>query len=131
MQKIISQDLSGSEEQAQAIVEYSWQEGEIAWLHAFPDVYRVQFTGKRWLVGNQWSRRKIYQFKYLEGSDGRDVETMGLDRNGISHDQEDFFYTTKQEAIERCIRYLINIRNMALNSYEKDWYRLKKFEEKE
>jgi hypothetical protein len=131
MQKIISQDLSGSETEANKIAEYTWEEGEIAWLFDYDKVYRVIFTGKRWIIGNKWGRNKIYQFKYLEGSCGRDVKYLGLDNDGISHSNEDMFYTTKQEALTRCYRYIDRVKQNAIEEHYKTYHELKKYEEKE
>lgn len=131
MQKIINQDLGGSETEANKIAQYTWTEGEIAWLADYEKIYRVIFTGQKWIIGNKWGRKKIYQFKYLEGSCGRDVSTLGLDDNGISHREEESFYTTKQEALDRCYRYIVRVKDAALDEHYKRYCELKKFEEKE
>lgn len=132
MQKIIKQDLGNSEEIANSIAEYTWAEDEIAWLFdsTWRDVFKVQFTGKHWLSGNKWGRDKIYQYRFLDSSGEHDLKRKGLDNDGISHDDEDDFYTTKEEALSRGIRHISNKLQSSVDEHIEDLKRLQDFNNK-
>ena len=124
MQKIIEQELGGDKEKAKDIVKYTWAKDEIAFYFCptFNDVFKIQFTGERWFLLSRWSKGdKIYQYKYLESS-GRDITYAG--EKGISHGNENVFYTTKEEAIERGIRYTEYQLNEAIDKHKSDLARL-------
>ena len=127
MKKIIEQDLTGAYEDAQTEAQYTWKENEIAWYFCttYCDVFKVQFTGKHWLSGNKWRYNKIYQYKYLESSGNLDFHYRGKD--GISHDEEGVFYTTKKEAIVYGIAWIKARKADALEKYKKDFDRLKNY----
>ena len=131
MQKIIKQDLCGSEETAKSLAQYTWQKNEIAWYFdtTYRDIFKVEFTGEHWIVGNKWGRSKIYQYKYLESSGEHELNRKGLDYNGISHGNEEFFYTTKQEALTRGFRFIEAVKNEAILTFEKDMNRLNVYEQ--
>lgn len=134
MQKILEQDLSGSENEALLKVEYTWQKDEIAYFFDtnYCDVFKVRFTGDNWLSGNKWSRKKIYKFKYLESSGDHEFKTRGSDVNHrYSHTEEDKFYTNKKEALERGFKYIEAIKNDALKTFESNKIRLNLYELKD
>ncbi len=121
MQKIILQNLSGDKEIAKTQVIYTWQKDDIAYYFCttFRDVFKVQFTGERWFIPYRWGNdSKIYQYKYLDSSSPSNLSHRG--ENGVSHGSEDEFYTTKEEAIERGIRYINNVFNAAIKEYSED-----------
>ncbi len=125
MQKIISQDLSGSQTEAEKIAQYSWKEGEIAWLFdsEYIDVFKVKFTGRNWLRGNKWGRAKAYEFKYLEGSGNQDL-TIEDTISNISSGIEDEFFTTKKEAVDLGYLLIALTRENAINKFASDSKRL-------
>ena len=127
-QKIIKQELNGSDLGALAIAKFTWKKDEIAWYfcNSFRDVFRVQFTGEHWLSGNKWSREKIYQYKYLDTS-GRELEYTGDNGNRISHSNEENFYTTKEAAVERALSYINAVKKRALKSCREDKIRIEKY----
>jgi len=129
MQKIIVQDLCGDEETAKKEAKYTWQKGEIAWYFCtnYRDVFKVEFTGERWISGNKWRYEKIYQYKYLECSGDHDLNSKGLEDDGISHGEEGLFYSTKEEALARGFMCIKTIKNYALETFEKDLNRLKEY----
>ena len=131
MQKIIEQDLSGHLETANTNAIYTWEKDEIAWYfcRTYNDVFKVQFTGKHWLSGNKWRYNKIYQYKYLESSGEHNLATKGIDRDGISHGDENEFYTIKEEAIEIGLKYINRVFNDAIETHKKDTLKLSKFME--
>ena len=106
MQKIKRQRLSGSLEEAEKKAKYTWGKAEMAYYFCttYKEVFKVQFTGKRWLAGNAWGRKKIYQYKYIEGSGHMD--TVLNTRYGISHDEEKVFFSEKKEALRQGMNYL-------------------------
>lgn len=129
-QKIIEQRLSGSEETAELEAKYTWKKDEIAWYYCntFKDVFKVQFTGKNWLIGNKWGRSKIYQYKHLDDHSGdHDIAREGLDHDGISHSNENNFYTTKEAVVHEALRHIEAIKDYALKEYEEDKEKIKKF----
>lgn len=130
MQKIIEQNLGGSEDDANSKAEYTWEKDEIAFLFCTTrrDVNKVQFDGKRWLSGNKWGRNKIYQYKYLETSGNRDISGMGLDDDGISWDREERFFSTREEAIQLGFRFIERVKNDAIEVFEKDMEKLTNYE---
>lgn len=133
MQKIIDQKLGGSEETAKLQAQYTWEKDEVAWYFCktYRDVFKVQFTGKHWIVGNKWRYDKIYQYKYLESSnEHHNLVTKGLYNDGISHGSEDEFYTSKQEALTIGFRYIERVKKRAIEEFEKDSARLKGYEQK-
>ncbi len=127
MQKIINQNLGGSEEQAKEKAEYTWVKGETAWLFESitRDVCKVEFTGEHWLIGNKWGREKIYQFLHLENSSDSEFAFKG-----ISHDSEDSFFTTKKEALDRGYNYIGRVREDALKQFNQDSKRLMEYAKK-
>jgi hypothetical protein len=126
MQKIIEQKLSGDQETAKKEAKYTWEKGEIAWLfdHIYRDIFKVEFTGEHWLIGNKWSRSKIYEYKYLESSGYHDLKTKGFDNDGISHDNEKVFYTTKEEALKRDYDYINKVEQECIDKCKEDRLRL-------
>lgn len=132
MQKIITQDLGGSEETAKEKAQYTWQKDEIAWYFnlSYKDVFKVKFTGERWIIGNAWSRRKIYQYQYLATSGDHDLKRMGLDNNGISHGEEEEFFTTKDEAVAKGFKYLQREKDYFMREYEKNMLKLMSYNTK-
>lgn len=133
MQKILDQKLSGSEEDAKAKAIYTWEKNEIAWIFntTYLDVFKVKFTGEHWLCGNKWGWYKIYQYRYLECSGEHFLNSMGLNDDGISHDEEDKFYSTKEEALNRGYRCIVRIRNEAVKDFEKVMKRLGEYKQKQ
>ncbi len=130
MRKIIKQELGGDEETAKQLAEYTWQKDEEAWFYCniYRNVYKVKFTGEHWLIGNKWGRTKIYQYRYLQSSGLQDLSRCGLNYNGISHGDEEDFYTTFEEAIEfgyRCIKRTIDD---AIEKFREDSVRLSIYE---
>lgn len=119
MQKINKQNLGGGLEDAKLLAEYTWKKDEVAWYFctAHNDVFQVRFTGNNWLSGNKWGRDKIYQYTYLASSGSHDLKRKGLNNDGISHGDENEFFTTKQEAIESGLRFINNNLNSALDEY--------------
>ncbi len=131
MQKIIEQNLGGNEEVAKTIVKYTWEKDEIAWYfcNSFRDVFKVQFTGERWFLLSRWGDdRKIYQYRFLESSGEHELKLKGLDNNGISHGEEESFYTTKEEALSRGYRFINRIKDNAIKDFENDMERLNTYE---
>jgi len=132
MKKVFEQDLGGNQEIAKRHVKYTWQKDEIAYYFCktYKNVFKVQFTGENWFLLHRYigSVTKIYQFKYLECSNGEDVSAKGYDSSGISHSEEDVFYTTKQEAIAEGDEYLIAKAKEAIESFEKYTNFLRKYE---
>ncbi len=126
MQKIIEQRLDGSEEQANLDAQYTWEKDEIAWYFSpiYRDIFKVKFTGKRWLVGNRWGRDKIYQYEYLESSGNHNLKKQGLNFDGISHGYETSFYTTKEEAFSKGLMCITRDKEDALETFEKDFKKL-------
>ena len=122
MRKIFKQDLGGDEIKAKDIVKYTWEKDEIAYYYCstFREVFKVEFTGQKWFLLSRWGDgRKIYQYKYLECSDAtRSLSSQG--DKGISHGEEDEFYTTKEEAIERGIRSIEYHLKDAIEKHDKD-----------
>lgn len=109
MQKIHPQNLSFNKEEAENEVIYTWEKDEIAYYFCsiYNVVFKIQFTGERWFLHYRWGNdEKIYQYKYLECSDGRNVSRQGADASGISHSNEGTFFTTQEEAIEQGIRII-------------------------
>lgn len=126
MQKIIKQDLGGSEKQADKEARYTWQKNEIAWYFCtnYHDLFEVKFTGNHWLSGNKWRRDKIYQYKYLSSTGDHDLNRMGLNNDGISHHDEDDFFTNRSEALVQGNRYLKRVFKDATKKYNDDMLRL-------
>lgn len=127
MQKIIEQNLNDPEVKAL----YTWEKDETAWLFntVYRYVFKVKFTGGRWLSVR---REKIYQFYYLDSSVNHELKVKELDyHNGVSHDNEEAFYTTREEAINLGIRYIEREKELALLKYEKDLKRINEYKEKE
>lgn len=132
MQKIFEQRLGGNKEQAEKEVKYTWEKDEIAYYFctSHRDVFKVQFTGVRWFLLSRWGNgNKIYQYKYLESSGNHNLQTKGIDRDGISHGDEEEFYTTKEEAIERAFRYIKRVNEDAMETFSKDMSRITKYED--
>ena len=131
MQRILDQELDGSQEQAETIAIYTWEKDEIAWYfcNIYKDVFKVQFTGKHWLSGNKWRFNKIYQYRYLESSSSKDLSRKGLDEDGISHGQEDIFFTTKEEAIEKGLKWVNRHFDNAKDEFTKDINKLNLYSE--
>ncbi len=134
MQKIIEQELGGNEEKAKDIVQYTWEKDEEAFYYCnnYRDVFKVKFTGKRWFLLSRWgSGSKIYQYKYLEcSSEDRDLLRMGLDYDGISHGNEDEFYTTREEVLEIGFNRIKNTMEHAINEFNKDNFKLIQYKNK-
>ncbi len=131
MQKIFEQQLGGNKEQAEKIVKYTWEKDEIAFYFCstYRDVFKVQFTGVRWFMLSRWGNGdKIYQYKYLESSGDHNLQTKGIERDGISQGHEDEFYTTKEEAIERAFRYIKRVNDDAMETFKKDMNRITLYE---
>ena len=130
MQKIIEQRLDGGQEKSNLEAKYTWQENEEAYYFCttYRDVFKIKFTGNKWLSGNGWGWRKIYQYEFIESSGEHNLKEKGLDRDGKSHDEESVFYTEKQEAIDRGKRYLEGTLKDALDKYENDMIRLSRYE---
>ena len=124
MQKIIKQDLGGSEIDAQKKAQYTWKKGEIAWYfcNTWRNLFEVKFTGKHWIIGNRWSREKIYQYKYLSSTSGVDIK--GLHNDGISHGSESSFFSERSEALAQANRILTSDINNKIDTYNEDMKRL-------
>ena len=129
-QKIIEQRLDGDLETAKEKAQYSWQKDDIAWYfcYIFKDVFKVRFTGEHWLSGNKWGYNKIYQFEYLDSS-GRDLRYVGENGDRISHREESNFFTTREAAIKRALRFVEIEKEEALKKYEEDKLRIEKYAE--
>ncbi len=126
MKNVLVQDLGGSEEEANGKAIYTWKKDDIAYLYCyFTNVFlTVKFTGEKWLSGNKWGRRKIYKYEILETtSQDRPSSTIGY----ISHDEEDSFYTEKNDIIGKAIRYIDNERIAALEQYDKKIIEINKY----
>lgn len=128
MKKVLEQDLGGNQDIAKRHVKYTWQKDEIAYYfcRTYKNVFKVKFTGENWFLLHRYisTTTKIYQFKYLECSNGEDVS-----EKGISHSEEDVFYTTKKEAIDEGNEYLVAKAKEAIESFEKYTNFLRKYEE--
>ncbi len=125
MQKIIKQELSGSLANAEQTAQYTWEKDEIAWYFCstYNDVFKVKFTGAHWISGNKWSYEKIYEYEFLDKSSNERREKEGE----VSHHEEDIFYSTKQEAIDRGIAIIKNAKAHYLKRFEDNMKRLIKF----
>jgi hypothetical protein len=134
MQKIIEQELGGDEEKAKDIVQYTWEKDEEAFYYCnnYRDVFKVKFTGVRWFLLRKWSSgSKIYQYKYLEcSSPERDLLRMGLDYDGISHGNESIFYTTREEALEKGFNNIKRTMDDAIETFNKDNFKLIQYKNK-
>jgi hypothetical protein len=121
MRKVVTQNLSGDPEIAKTQVIYTWEKDEIAYYFCpnFKDVFEVQFTGKRWILPSKWGNdSKIYQYRYIGSSSPNNLQYRG--ENGISHDNEEVFYTTKEEAIEHGLWYLAKELKLATQEHDRD-----------
>lgn len=130
MQKIIKQDLTGALLSAQRKAKYTWKKGEIAWYfcNAHRDIFKVRFTGDRWLAGNKWGYEKIYQYKHLESSGDHDLSPQpGIWQNHISHGNESEFYSTKKEAFLRGMRFLGSKKKETFKEISESATRLKTY----
>ncbi len=130
MQKIIKQDLGGSEEQAREKAQYTWVKDEIAWMFDanYRDIFKVKFTGEHWIVGNKWGREKIYQYQFLDSSGEHNLKLKGHNNeDGISHDSEDAFFTDKKDALNAGYDYIAIVREDAINRFDKDSKRLMEY----
>jgi hypothetical protein len=109
MQKILKQRLGGNKEEAEKNAVYTWQKDEMAYYfcNIYNVVFKVQFTGEHWFILSRFGDgEKIYQYKYLDGSDLVTTEYKTKQDNGLSHRSEDSFFTTKEEALEQGIRII-------------------------
>lgn len=132
MQKIILQDLSGRKASAERKAKYTWRRNEKAWYFCpiFRNIYQIKFTGKRWLSGNKWNRIKIYEFEYIQSLDPK-LKIEGCEeKDKFSHQEENVFFTTKNEAIRLGMRYITQIKDNAMLTFEKDMDKLRSFKEK-
>lgn len=121
MRKIVEQNLPSDPESAEEQAIYTWQKDEIAFYFCsiFKDVFEVQFTGERWLIQSRWGNdSKIYQYRYINSSSPSDLHYRG--EKGISHGNEEIFYTTKEEAIEEGLRYIESELNEAVKEHDKN-----------
>ena len=119
MQKIITQIISGDPEIAKTQVIYTWEKDEIGYYFCtnYKDVFEVQFTGERWFLPYKWSDAvKIYQYRFIGSSSPNNLQYRG--ENGISHGEEEKFYTTKEEAIEYGLRWLAKSLKMATEEHD-------------
>lgn len=132
MQKIIKQDLTGELLSAQRKAKYTWNKGETAWYFclAHRDIFKVRFTGERWLVGNKWMYEKVYQYRYLSTSGDQDLQGEGLNHDGISHGKEAEFYSTQKEAVKRGIEYLTSKKDSLIEEIDADINRIQSFKNK-
>ena len=131
MQKTIEQDLSGSETKASEIAQYTWAKDEIAYYYCYiyRDVFKVEFTGKHWLSGNKWKYNKIYQYKCIDSSGDQSRLDPSHEYN-VSHDDEKFFFTERQEAIDCAKSHIKKRKDDAISEYDKDLLRLLEYQEK-
>jgi len=119
MQKILLQDLSGTEEEAKKNAIYTWEKNQVAWLFdpIYTRVLKIKFTGERWLYGNEHQRNKIYQYKILESLSDPGSVYATSDINCITHGPENMFYTTPLDACQLGFAYIGNKREEALKEY--------------
>jgi hypothetical protein len=129
MQKILDQQLDGSEETANAKAIYTWEKDEIAWRYCwiYHDVFKVQFTGEHWLSGNKWRYNKIYQYKNLDSSGSHEMKLDPVYKENISHDNEEAFFTTRDEALIKGFNHISKTFNDALADFQKNFARLTEY----
>jgi hypothetical protein len=131
MQKVFTQTLQGDKESAETKAIYTWQKDEIAWFFDsnYRDVFKVQFTGNHWLSGNKWGYEKVYEYKYLESSGIHEYKINASDEDrGISHEIENLFFTSKEDAVAYGIYYLKRVKNDAISTFRKDLKRITDYE---
>ncbi len=123
MQKIFKQHLGGPKEIAQKEAKFTWEKEEEAWYFCIilRNVFQVRFTGEHWLSGNTWRRQKIYQYEYIASSH-TDFQSQFLKK--ICFGPEQYFYTSKNEAIMRGLRHIGKTKEKAPEAYKKDKARL-------
>ena len=104
MQRILEQkeELRGDENTAKKKAKYLWHKDEVAYHYCMTigSVERVKFTGERWIVGNAWGYRKIYQFEVLGSSSC--LRKVGE----ITHDEEYAFFETLESTCDEAIRHI-------------------------
>jgi hypothetical protein len=123
MQKIIKQDLSGSQEGAEKKAKYTWKKGETAWFLEDANIYKVKFTGRHWIRGDRYGREKVYEIEFLESSDPNFQK-----QNEISNKEEKVFYSTKKEVITLWRKQIINKKANAIETYYNEIEKLRRFQ---
>lgn len=130
MQKIIEQKLDGSKEHAEQKAQYTWEKGEIVYVISHNTIVKGKMTGDRWLSGNKWGYRKIYQYEVLDCPEDASFYKEHMRTKEPTHDNEEHFYSSIEDAHKAQQQWAQNIIDREVEWHKERQQKIQTFVDK-